>query len=54
VSDGFDLRLMAELGLVAVSFECHQAKEAAFSLEMEILQNHIGNQLWADTNAVAV
>jgi len=52
MNDGNDLRQMAELGLAAVSFEYDQTNEAAFKAQFEGVLDYLGQQKWADTNAI--
>lgn len=53
MNDGNDLRQMAELGLAAVSLEFNQTNEVVFSVQFQALLNYIGQQKWANTNAIA-
>jgi acetyl esterase/lipase len=53
VTDGNDLRQMAELGLAVVSLEYDQTNEVAFTAQFEALLRFVGEQKWADTNAMA-
>jgi dienelactone hydrolase len=53
MNDGQDLRQMAEMGLAVVSIEYNQSNEVAFSSQLESLLDYVGQQKWADTNAVA-
>jgi dienelactone hydrolase len=53
MTDGNDLRQIAELGLAAVSLEYNQTNEAAFAPQLEALLCYLSRQKWANTNAVA-
>jgi acetyl esterase/lipase len=53
MTDGTDLRQMAELGLAVVSLEYDRTNEAAFPEEMAAVYRYLGQQKWADTNAIA-
>jgi predicted esterase len=51
--DGKKLRLMAEQGLAAVSFEYDQTNQANFDAQMETLLSSVNHSSWAQTNSVA-
>jgi predicted esterase len=51
--DGNDLRQMAELGLATVSLEYNKTNEAIFDAQFEALLCYLGQQRWANTNAIA-
>jgi predicted esterase len=51
ISDGSNLRQMAELGLAVVSLEYDQTNEGSFAAQFETLLRYLGRQKWADTNA---
>jgi predicted esterase len=53
MTDGNDLRQIAELGLAAVSLEYNQTNEAAFAPQLEALLCYLSRQKWANTNAIA-
>jgi dienelactone hydrolase len=53
MEDGLGLRQMAELGLATVSLEYDQTNEVAFNAQFEALLWYIGQQKWANTNAIA-
>jgi acetyl esterase/lipase len=53
MNDGYELRQMAELGLVTVSVEYNQSNEVAFNSQFQSLLDYVGHQKWADTNAIA-
>jgi dienelactone hydrolase len=53
LTDGTDLRQMAELGLAVVSLEYNQTNPAAFSAQWQALRGYLSGQKWADTNAIA-
>jgi acetyl esterase/lipase len=53
MDDGTDLRQMAELGLAVVSLEYDQTNEVSFNDQFEAVLRYIGQQKWADTNAIA-
>ena len=53
MTDGKDLRQMAEMGLVAVSLDYDKTNEATFNAQWSALLQYVGRQPWADTNAVA-
>jgi len=51
--DGVTLRQIAELGLAAVSLDCNQTNDTAFSAELASLLKYLGAQSWVDGNEVA-
>ena len=53
LNDGNDLRQMAELGLAAISLEYDQTNEATFDTQFERLLRYLGQQRWANTNAIS-
>jgi dienelactone hydrolase len=53
MSDGNNLRQMAELGLAVVSLEYDQTNEAAFAGQFEAVLDYLGRQKWAETSAIA-
>ena len=53
MTDGFELRQMAELGLAVVSLEYEQTNATAFAPAFIALQHYLARQPWADTNAIA-
>lgn len=53
ISDGNDLRQMAELGLAAISLEYNKTNEVAFGSQFESLLHYINQQKWANTNIIA-
>jgi len=52
MTDGYDLRQMAELGLATVSLEYDQTNETNFAAEYTTLLHYVARQPWADTNAI--
>jgi dienelactone hydrolase len=50
--DGYEVRQMSELGLAVVGLEYNQTNPAAFAPQMEAVLRHLGQQKWADTNAI--
>jgi acetyl esterase/lipase len=53
MTDGNDLRQMAELGLATVSLDYDETNAATFNAQWSALLLYLGGQGWADTNAVA-
>jgi pimeloyl-ACP methyl ester carboxylesterase len=53
LKDGTMLRQMAEMGLVAVSWEYDKTNQVKFEAQFESLLNYLGRQKWVDTNAIA-
>lgn len=53
MTDGNDLRQMAEMGLAVVSLDFDQTNEAAFASQFEALLHYVNQQSWANTNAIA-
>ena len=53
MTDGRDLRQMAELGLAVVSLEYDQANSVTFAQQFEAVLKDLDRRAWADTNAVA-
>ena len=53
MTDGIDLRQMAELGLNVVSLDYDQTNQAGFNAQWTALQQYLARQSWADTRAVA-
>ena len=52
MTDGDDLRHMAELGLAVVSLEYDQTNPSRFGAQFEALLHYVGQQVWANTNAI--
>ena len=53
MSDGNDLRHIAEMGLAAVGMEYNQTNGVAFAAQFTALNRYLQRQRWADTNAIA-
>jgi hypothetical protein len=53
MTDGFELRQMAELGMAVVSLEYDQTNSDPFAPAFTALQQYLDRQPWADTNAIA-
>ena len=53
MTDGNELRQMAELGLATVSLEYDQDSETNFDAEFATVLQYVARQPWADTNAMA-
>ena len=53
MSDGTDLRRLAELGLAAVSLEYDRTNQSGFDAEFGELLRYVYRQSWVDTNRVA-
>ena len=52
MTDGNDVRQMAEMGLAVVSLEYNQSNRVAFNTQFELVQQYLDKQKWVDTNAV--
>jgi hypothetical protein len=53
MTDGTELRQMAELGIAVVSLEYDQSNVVAFNAQFTSVLNYLSQQKWANTNAVA-
>jgi dienelactone hydrolase len=53
MTDGNDLRQMAEMGLATVSLDYDETNAATFNAQWTALLQYLGRQPWADTNAMA-
>jgi len=53
LTDGKDLRQMAEIGFATVSVEYDQTNETAFAAEFTAALQYLSRQSWVNTNAIA-
>lgn len=53
LTDGIELRQMAELGLATASLEYNQTNKTVFDAQMEALLRYLNRRKWVNTNAIA-